>query len=164
VAFVSVVGPPALGGIGPASSQLPLQDPPPPTPTPTVVDPALEKPAGLDRGESVFFDEMQSDLQLAVDRLNRGEDPTSQCIGVLVTADGFSDGFGGAAQKATEQCGREIPVAWAASRLDAAAAHDDPFDAIVECATAKVTLDRVEERFADARVGELRARSEQVCG
>lgn len=165
VAIVSVAGPTALGSIGTTSSQVPLEDaaPPPPITAPGAVDPTLERPSGLDAIETVFFDRLQSDLQLAADRLDRGEDPTFQCVSVVVTAQTYERGFGAAATKAQEQCGREIPLAWAAHQLDTAATAGDPIDAIVECATAKVTLDSVEQHFADPRVGELRARSDQVC-
>jgi hypothetical protein len=164
LAVISVAGPTALGSIGTTSSQVPLEDaPPPPITAPGTIDPTLERPAGLDSIETVFFDQLQSDLQLAADRLDRGEDPTFQCVSVLVSADTYESSFAGAATKAREQCGREIPLAWAAHQLDSAAALGDPIDAIVECATAKVSLDFVEDRFADPRVGELRTRSDQVC-
>jgi len=163
MAVVSVAGPPALSSIGTTSSQVPLEEPPPPITAPGTVDPTLERPSGLDSIQTVFFDQLQSDLQLAADRLGRGEDPTFQCISAMVAADTYERSFGNAATKAHEQCGREIPLAWAAHQLDSAAALGDPIDAIVECATAKISLDTVEERFADPRVGELRTRSEQVC-
>jgi hypothetical protein len=164
VAVVSVTGPPALGYIGTTSSQLPLDVAPVPPTTPGLVDPTLERPAGLNSIQTVFFDQLQSDLQLAADRLGRGEDPTFQCVSVLVTAGTYESSFAGAATKAQEQCGREIPLAWVGHELDSAAAKGDPIDAIMECAMAKVSLDSVEEHFTDPRVGELRARSDQVCG
>jgi hypothetical protein len=135
---------------------------PPPAPV-GIIDANLEEPANLDRGQQRFFDGMSSDLRQAVDMLNRGTDPTSSCISVLVTADGFATGFEDAAKKATEQCGREIPIAWASNQLDVAAAKNDRLEAMHECVAVTVTLDSVEKRFSDPRVGELRARSNQIC-
>jgi hypothetical protein len=135
-----------------------------PLPTPTgIIDPNLQEPANLDRGQQYFFDQISSDLRQAADMLSRGKDPTRACIGVLVTADGYAAGFEDAAKKATEQCGREIPIAWASNQLDAAAAKNDRFDAVHECVAVSLALDSVEKRFSDPRVSELRARSGQVC-
>jgi hypothetical protein len=68
-----------------------------------------------------------------------------------------------AAQKAQEQCGREIPPAWATRQLDTVQSMDDVAKSIGECASALVSLDLVEEGYTDPRVTALRARADQLC-
>jgi hypothetical protein len=129
-----------------------------------VVDPTLERPEDLDEVQQYLFDGMASDLQKAADELERGEDPTFTCASVLAYAEeGQTAGLEAPAQKAQEQCGREIPLAWATRQLDTVEATGDVTQSIGECASALVSLDLVEERYTDPRVPELRARADQLC-
>jgi hypothetical protein len=130
----------------------------------TMIDPTLEQPTGLGPVDKIRFEEMSSNLKEAADLVNGGEDPTFACVSVLVHAEsGSADALAAAATKATEQCGREIPIAWADHQLDAVAATGDVTRSIVECATAMVSLDQVTKRFQDPRVDQLRARAAELC-
>jgi hypothetical protein len=129
-----------------------------------VVDPTLERPDDLDTLQQFLFDGMATDLQKAADELERGEDPTFSCASVLAYAEeGRTAGLEAAAQKAEEQCGREIPIAWATRQLDAVEATGDLAQSVGECASALATLDLVEERHTDSRVTALQARADQLC-
>ncbi|MGD9529905.1 hypothetical protein [Pseudonocardia sp.] len=136
----------------------------PPADVVTTIDPTLEQPSGLSRIEKIRFEEMSTNLKEAADLVNGGENPTFACVSVLVHAESDSaDALAGAATKATEQCGREIPIAWADHQLDAVAATGDVTRSIGECATAMVSLDQVTKRFQDPRVDQLRARAAELC-
>jgi hypothetical protein len=128
------------------------------------VDPTLERPGDLDMVREFVFEGMATYLQEAADRLGRGEDPTFSCAGVLAIAEGEETaGLEAAATKAREQCGREIPIEWAARQLDAVEAEGDIARSIGECASVAVALDTVQDRFTDPRVDELRDRENQLC-
>ncbi|MGY1640640.1 hypothetical protein ACI782_05830 [Geodermatophilus sp. SYSU D00703] len=129
-----------------------------------LIDPTLERPENLDPVQQFAFDGMASGLREAVDELERGEDPTISCTSVLAYAEGGdTTGLEAAVQKAQEQCGREIPIAWATRQLDTVEATGDIGESIGECASALVSLDLVEERYTDPRVTELRTRADQLC-
>ncbi len=128
-----------------------------------VVDPVLQRPDGLTGTEAFAFDGMASGLTGAADALARGEDPTLQCVGVLVFAERPEGAaMPDAAAKAAEQCGREIPLVWADRQLDIVEGRDDLAASIGECARAQVALDQVRQRFTDPRVDELQARSDRA--
>ena len=128
------------------------------------MDPTLERPDNLETFQRFVFDGMASGLQEAADKLGRGEDPTFSCTSVLAYAEGDeTTGLEAAVQKAQEQCGREIPIAWATRQLDAAEATGDIAESIGECASTLVSLDLVQERYSDPRVTELRTRANQLC-
>lgn len=128
------------------------------------VDPTLERPGDLDVVQEFVFEGMASYLYEAADALGRGEDPTFSCAGVLALAEGDQTaGLEAAAAKAREQCGREIPIEWAARQLDAVEAEGDIAQSIGECASVAVALDTVQERFTDPRVDALRDRESRVC-
>ncbi|MGE3289338.1 MAG: hypothetical protein AB7J32_25020 [Pseudonocardia sp.] len=130
----------------------------------TMIDPTLERPTGLSGIDKITFEQLSANLKEAADLVNGGEDPTFACVSVLVHAESDSaDALGAAATKATEQCGREIPIAWADHQLDAVAATGDVTRSIGECATAMVSLDQVTKRFQDPRVDQLRARAAELC-
>lgn len=130
----------------------------------TTIDATLDRPSGLDAVERFAFDGMARGLQSAVDKVSQGQDPTFECVPVLVHAEGTSaSAFPEAARKAVEQCGREIPLTWASLQLDEAEQAGGLTQAIGECAFAKVSLDNVAKRFTDPRLDALRTRSAEVC-
>ncbi len=152
----------STGGPSPTA---PTSDPAATTGPAGVVDPTLERPDDLDTVQQFVFDGMASGLQEAADELAQGEDPTLTCAMVLAYAEGEETaGLEAAAQKAQEQCGREIPIAWATRQLDTVEATGDVSQSVGECATALVSLDLVEERYTDPRVTALRSRADQLCG
>jgi hypothetical protein len=151
-------------GDGNSAEQSPTETVSSPEASTGVVDPTLERPDNLNSVQQFVFDGMASNLQEAADKLERGEDPTFSCTSVLAYAEGdATTGLEEAAQKAREQCGREIPIAWATLQLDTVEATGNVAESIGECASAIVSLDIAQARFTDSRVSELRTRADQIC-